>query len=243
MFMNKKNLLISFFLLALSCAVHPPLTPETARGSILALANSPAVDSMQGSGRVDFGQNGEQVTVSFDVRWAGDSSFSAQFSTQLGMTVASVKSAASGTWIIEAGDSEYTVRPGETIRIGTEFLSYPVTWHEFLLIMTGRMPCADAFSSAPDSQYIDRNDSVLVWKSRRCGQLSIDISGKIDNKTGSLSEVLYNGAAKGGWTLTAAGFKNGRAKEFRFVQSNNNYFYVKYHSMKFHSATGKRKAF
>jgi hypothetical protein len=85
-------------------------------------------------------------------------------------------------------------------------------------------------------------NSVLVWKARRCCGQAIDIVGKIDNKTHSLSELLYIGKAADGWTLTAGNFKDGRAKEFRFVQSNNNYFYVKYHSMKFHPAAGKRKA-
>jgi hypothetical protein len=238
------TLLALFFI---SCAVRPPPpAPETARGSVNALVNNAAIDSMRGSGSVAFGQNGEQVTVSFDIQWAGDSSFSAQFSTAFGMTVASVRSGSSGTWLVEAGDSRYAVSPAEPIRLGQGFLSYPVTWQEFLLVITGRMPCVSALSSAPDSQYIDKKNSVLVWKSRECGGRSpriVDIVGKIDNKTRSLSEVSYTGKANDGWALTLGGFKDGHAEEFKFVQSNNNYFYVKYRSMKFHPAAGKRKAF
>jgi hypothetical protein len=237
-----RNLFLSISLLALSCAVRPPPTAETARGAVVSLVNSAAIDSMRGSGSVAFGRNNEQVSVSFDITWAGDSSFEAQFSTPLGMTVATIRPQAPGTWSVEAGDSRYTVRPAETIHIGQDFLDYPVTWEEFILIMTGRLPCISTFSSAPDSQYAEKKNSVLVWKSRPCGGRAVDIVGKIDNKTQRLTELLFAGKENGGWSLALAGFRGSHAKEYKFVQTNNNYFYVKYHSMKFHPAAGTRKA-
>jgi hypothetical protein len=236
-------IILSFF--AFSCSVRPPLTTETARTALLTAGDTAAgsIDSMQGSGSVEFGQNGERATVSFDIKWADDSAFTAEFSTMFGMTVASVRSKSRGTWIVSTSDSQYEVKSSENISIGAGFMSYPVTWEEFLSIITGRLPCASVFSFQPDSQFIDKKAATLLWRSRQCSGRTVDVLAKIDNKTRSLCEVSYNGTAQSGWSVQAGSFRNGRAKEFKFVQSNNNYFYVTYRSMKFHIAAGKRKAF
>jgi hypothetical protein len=239
---------LSFLLLLpllFSCSVRPPLTTETARLSLVSIAAhaEAGVDSMQGSGSVVLAQNGERVSVSFDIRWAGDSSFLAEFSTPLGMTVASVKADRTGTWTVDAADSQYSVNPAENIGIGQGFLSYPVSWGEFLTLLTGRQMCAQIFSQEPDTQFVDKKGTTLVWKTRHCGRRTIDISGTIDNKTHALSELTYKGPSTDGWMVTISRFKDGRAKEFTFAQSNNNYFYVKYNSVKFYTTAGKRKAF
>jgi hypothetical protein len=231
-------------ILFLSCTVRPPLTSDTAHSSLAAVvASAASVNEMKGNGVVVFGQNGEEVSVTFDIQWAGDTAFAVQFYTILGMTVASVKSGAAGTWVIETPDTQVFVRPGERVRIGREFLTYSVTWQEFLTIITGRPACASLFSSAPDSQYVDGKNTTFFWKARKCGSRVLDITWKFDNKSGSPAEINYVAPKSEGWTIRAGGFKNYHAKEFRFIQSNNNYFYVKYHSMKFNTSSGKGKEF
>jgi hypothetical protein len=244
--MHKKNLIPLIFLLAFSCTVRPPLTTGSARISLATFAaeGAAAIDSMQGNGSVEFGQNGEHATVSFDIRWANDSSFDAQFSTPLGATVASVKARSPGKWVVEAANSRTAVNPDSNIAIGQDFLSYPVSWRDFFSILTGTLPCASVFSVAPDSDFIDKKSITLAWKSRTCccgRPRMIDVFGKIDNNKQCLSEIMYACASGGGWTLKLGGFTNGHAKEFRFVQSNNNYFYVTYRSMKFRFRAVKRK--
>jgi hypothetical protein len=243
--MHKTHLLAFIIPLLFSCTVRPPLTTETARLSLVSVAAAAesAVDSMQGNGSVVLEQNGERVSVAFDIRWKGDSSFLARFSTPLGMTIASVKADRGGPWIVDAADSPYSVNPAENIGIGQEFLSYPVSWGEFLSLMTGRQMCAGIFSQEPDTQFVDKKGITLVWKTRHCGRRTIDISGTIDNKTHALSEITYKGPSADGWMVTINRFRDGHAKEFTFAQSNNNYFYVKYNSMKFHTTARKRKAF
>jgi hypothetical protein len=246
--MHKKNLLPFILLFAVSCAVRPPLTTETARMTFAGFVtdNGAPVDSMKASGTVAVGQNGEHASVSFDIMWAGDSAFTMQFSTVLGMTIASVKAHGPGTWLVDAADSRSSVSPDSDIAVGQEFLSYPVSWREFISILTGRLPCASlsAFSREPDTHVVERKSITLSWKSIRCGRRDVDVSGKIDNKKQGLTELVYRCSAPdapGAWTLTARGFTNGHAKEFRFVQANNNYFYVSYRSMKFHSRAMKGK--
>ena len=150
----KRSLIFLIFLLAVSCTVRPPLTPEAARGSLVALVNDTPFDSMRAGGNVAFSQNGEQASVSFDITWAGDSAFSAQFSTAFGMTVASVTADGPGKWIVAAADSRSTVSPDSAVVIGQDFLRYPLTWKEFISVLTGRVPCAFVFYQAPDSGYI-----------------------------------------------------------------------------------------
>jgi hypothetical protein len=208
---------------------------------------------MQGSGTVELGQNGEHASVSFDVKWAGDSAFTVQFSTFLGMTVASVNADGPGKWTVTAADSHWTVSPDIDISVGQEFMSFPVSWKEFVSVLTGRLLCESMFSREPDSQYVDNRSISFLWKSQSCGNHLVDIYVKIDNKKKRLSEISYKDASKGikvdrslggqmsVWSLTMSDFSSGHAKEFKFVQSNNNYFYVTYRSMKFHSSAVKRK--
>jgi hypothetical protein len=244
--MHKKNLIPLIFLLAFSCSVRPPLTSENARMSLVSFAaeNAAAIDSMQGNGSVEFGQNGEHATVSFDIRWANDSLFAVQFSTPFGASVASVKASGPGKWVVDAADSRSVVNPDSDIAIGNDFLSYPMSWKDFLSILTGRLPCAFVFSFAPDTYLVDKKSTTLEWKSRICGGGSrpvTDVFGKIDNNKQCLSEILLTCALGGGWTLKLSDFAKGHAKEFKFVQFNNNYFYVTYRSMKFHFREVKRK--
>ncbi len=202
---------------------------------------------MLGNGTIELCRSGVRMSVSFDITWAGDSAFVARFSNMLGMTVASVKADGHGKWAIAVADSQYTVCPDSDIAIGEEFMTYPVSWKEFLSVLTGRLPCAFALSQEPDTHYSDEKNTAFSWKSMRCGARVVDITGKIDNKKQSLSEIVYDYAPHGrgdgfeGWTLTASRFANGHAKEFKFAQYNNNYFYITYRSMKLRSSAEKRK--
>jgi len=241
--MHKTHFIISFSLLALSCAVRPPATPDAARASLVVFSRYSAdIDSMRGSGSVEFGQNGERASVAFDISWHGDSSFAMEFSLPFGMTMASVRSGRAGKWIVMVADSSFEVLPNRSISIGREFMDYPLSWSEFLSVVTGRLPCLHIFMTTPDSSRIDKNGVQLTWKGQKWDGRVMDISGIIDNKSLHLSEITWRDV-KERWSFSAENFKGERAKEYRFVQSNNNYFYVKYHSVDFHSRAGKRTTF
>jgi hypothetical protein len=222
------------------------VTLDAARASFALFSrNAETMDSMRGSGSIEFGQNGVHASLSFDIDWRGDSSFVIEFSGPLGMTMASVRSGGVGrsTWIVTAADSSYDVLPDRPISIGRDFVEYPLSWSEFLSLVTGRLPCVSVFSRAPDSSRMEKNSVTLLWKSERCGRRVMDISGNIDNKTLGLSEITYKEAERGAWSFSAAKFIGRRAKEYRFAQANNNYFYLKYHSANFHLGAGKRVTF
>jgi hypothetical protein len=229
--MKKKYLTIPFYLIFLSCAVRPPLTLDTARESLAPVFLADSIESVEGDGEIVLAQNGEQLSVSFDIRWQGDASFSAQFYGPLGMNLASVKSVTALRWLIQAGDTQYTQSPSQNIRVGSGFLEYPITWAELVAALTGRFPCRSDLSSRPDSMNVDKKGTLLLWKARSFSGRTVDISAMLDNKTYRLTEITYKGGRNSGEELSFTGFAEGHAKEIRFVSSSDNYFYVKYHTL------------
>jgi hypothetical protein len=233
--MNKSHLAILFYLIFLSCTVHPPLTLDTARASLSPIYLADSIESVEGNGEILLAQNGEQLSLSFDIRWHGDSSFNAQFYGPMGISLAAIKSVTAARWLVQSGDTQYTQAPSQNIRVGSGFLEYPLTWAELVAALTGHFPCLADLSSRPDSISVDKKGMVLLWKARRFSGRFVDISALVDNKTYRLTEISYKGGRSSGEQLAFAGFTNGHAKEIRFVSSSNNYFYVKYHALTIHT--------
>jgi hypothetical protein len=229
--MNKKHIISLLFLIFLSCTVRPPLTLDTARASLAPVFLADSIESVAGSGEILLAQNGEQLSLSFDIRWQGDASFSAQFYGPMGMSLAAIKSVTAARWLVETGDTQYMQAPSQNIRVGSGFLEYPLTWAELVAAITGRFPCRADLSSRPDSMFVDKKRTLLLWRARSLSGRSVDISAVLDNKTYRLAEINYQGTSDRGGKLVFAGFADGRAKEIRFASSSSNYFYVKYHTL------------
>jgi hypothetical protein len=230
--------------IVLSCVVRPPLSVESAREAIVAFEKDGGYESVKGGGTIVFGQNGERVSAVFDLNWSADTAFVLQVSTAFGMIAASVSARESGPWTVEIGDTlRRQVDPGSPVVIGRDFLGYSCTWLELLRVCTGRLPCLSVFSGAPDSQCTAGRNVVLFWKSVRCGTRDIAASAKIDNKSHSVTEIVYENRGTERWTLAEGNFKGRVAKEIRFTQSSSNYFYVTYHAVKIRSSPSAGKTF
>jgi hypothetical protein len=229
--MNKNHILVLLYLIFSSCAVRPPLTVDTARSSLEPVFLADSIESVEGNGEILLAQNGEQLSLSFDIRWHGDASFSAQFYGPMGISLAAIKSVTAARWLVQAGDTQYTQAPAQNIRVGSGFLDYPLSWAELVAALTGRFPCLADLFSRPDSLFVDKKGTVLLWRSRSFSGRTVDISALVDNKTYRLTEITYKGGRSREEELAFSGFTNGHAKEIRFVSSSNNYFYVKYHTL------------
>ncbi|HUI90857.1 MAG TPA: hypothetical protein VLX68_01295 [Chitinivibrionales bacterium] len=229
--MNKTHITGIIFIIFASCTVHPPLTLDTARATLAPVISADSIKSVTGSGEILLAQNGEQLSLSFDLAWQGDASFSAQFYGPMGMNLASIKSVTATRWLLQAGDSQYTQAPSQNIRVGSGFLEYPLTWAELVAALTSRFPCRSDLSSRPDSMYIDKKGILLLWRGRSYAGRSVDISALADNKTYRLAEIIYQGTKNRCEELIFSGFSKGSAKEIKFVSSSGNYFYVKYHTL------------
>ena len=238
--MNKNHFLILFYLIFSSCTVHPPITLDIARASLSPIYLADSIESVEGNGEILLAQNGEQLSLSFDIRWHGDSSFSAQFYGPMGMGLAAIKSVTAARWLVQAGDTQYTQAPSQNIRVGGGFLEYPLTWAELVAALTGRFPCLADLSSRPDSIAIDKKGTVLLWRARRLSGRFVDISALVDNKTYRLTEITYKGGKNSGEELAFSGFTDSHPKEIRFVSSSTNYFYVKYHTLKIRTRKASR---
>jgi hypothetical protein len=229
--MKKNQSILLLFLIFASCAVHPPLTLDTARAALAPVFSADSIESVTGSGEILLAQNGEEFSLSFDLAWQGDASFSAQFYGPMGVNLASIKSVTASRWLLQAGDTQYTQSPSQNIRIGSGFLEYPLTWAELVAALTGRFPCLPDLSLRPDTMYVDKKGTFLLWRARSLAGRLADISALLDNKTYRLAEIKYQGTKNKGAALVFSGFSNGRAKEIKFASSSNNYFYVKYHTL------------
>jgi hypothetical protein len=229
--MNKKIIISLIFLIFLSCTVRPPLTLDSARASLAPVFLADSIESVAGSGEILLAQNGEQLSLSFDIRWQGDASFNAQFYGPMGMSLAAIKSVTAARWLVETGDTQYTQAPSQNIRVGSGFLEYPLTWAELVAALTGRFPCRSDLFSRPDSMAIDKKGTLLLWMARSFSGRTVDISALVDNKTYRLTEITYKRGKMSDEELVFAGFTDGHAKEIRFVSSSSNYFYVKYHTL------------
>jgi hypothetical protein len=229
--MNKKNITILLFIIFSSCSVRPPITLDSARASLAPVFLADSIESVAGSGEILLAQNGEQLSLSFDIRWQGDASFSAQFYGPMGMSLAAIKSVTAARWLLQTGDTQYTQAPSQNIRVGSGFLEYPLTWAELVAALTGHFPCRADLSSRPDSMSIDKKGTLLLWRARSFSGRTVDISALVDNKTYRLTEITYKAGKGSGEELIFAGFTDGHAKEIRFVSSSSNYFYVKYHTL------------
>jgi hypothetical protein len=218
-----------------SCAVRPPLTFDSAVSSLAPVLSADTVRSLLGSGSIVFARGGEEFSASFDIKWNGDSSFAAQFYGPLGITIAAVRSITAARWLVSAGDSQYTQHPSQRVSVGQGSFEFPLSWQELLGALTLRYPCLDELRGRPDTMFTDKKTARFVWRSRRCSDRVADISVALDNKTDRLSEISYGIGEKERSTLIFRDFRDGRAKEIRFVPSDNNYFYVTYHSLSVNS--------
>jgi hypothetical protein len=216
-------------LLALSCAVKPPLIIDT-RQSKTSLCALDSLRSLKGYGDISFSYNGERFKASFDIQWRTDTSFFAAFYGPGGMTIASVKPMSPLSWKIAVGDSVYTQRPSETVTIGQEFLSYPFAWQEFLRILTGRLPLPVP-GDLPDTAYFDGRYIVSGFKADTSVSEKSMIFTRGDTKTYRLNEILYDYRGKVRWKLTYSRFSKDRPKEIKFIISDNNYFNIHYRSL------------
>jgi hypothetical protein len=238
--MKKENFIILFYLIFSSCTVHPPLTLDTARAALSPVFLADSIESVEGSGEILLAQNGEQLSLSFDIRWHGDTSFGAQFYGPMGMGLAAIKSVTAARWLVQAGDTQYTQAPSQNIRVGGGFLEYPLTWAELVAALTGRFPCLADLSSRPDSMVVDKKGMVLLWRARGFSGRTVDISALVDNKTYRLTEITYKGRNNSAEQLAFTGFTDDHPKEIRFVSSSTNYFYVKYHTLKIRTRKAAR---
>lgn len=229
-------LCVLFCVFFFSCAVRPPLFIDTQLSSA-SLFSLDSLYSLKGYGDISFSYNGERFKASFDIQWHGDSSFSAAFYGPQGMSIASMKPAAAGSWEIEVGDSAYRQQPSGNVNVGRDFLEYPFTWQAFLRILTGRLP-ATIFAGMPDTVFFDGRHIAAFYKNRPDNQSKIDIITKIDTKTYRLNEIVYEANGKDRWKVIYTGFKKGRPKEIRFIISDNNYFYIRYRSVTSNNRAG-----
>jgi hypothetical protein len=220
---------VIFSLLIVSCAVKPPISIDThlSRASLVSLDS---LNSLKGYGDITFSYNGERFKASFDIQWHGDTSFSAAFYGPGGMSIASVKPMTPLSWRIEISDSVYFQRPSQTVTIGQDFLVYPFTWQEFLRILTGRLP-GPVSDDGPDTTFFDGKNIVSLFKKEATKEKKCNIITKVDTKAYRLNEILYDYRGRDAWKLHYTGFKKGRAKEIKFILSDNNYFYLRYHSI------------
>jgi hypothetical protein len=214
----------------LFCSPPPPLTKDIASALPSVVAPDDGICSFKGYGDIGFSMNGQRHKTKIDVLWRSDSDFTVGLYSPLGSTIASVRGDSSGLIRIIAGDSVYQKRLSESVAIG-DFLSYSLSFKEFLRVATGRLLDASFASDRSDSLLLSAKKVFLYWPEDSTKGRNFQISATIDRKHFLLTDVIYSKKEPSSWELTQLSFRKGRAKEIHFKDKNNNYFYVKYETM------------
>jgi hypothetical protein len=73
--------------------------------------------------------------------------------------------------------------------------------------------------------------TFLFWHEDSAKGRDFQITAIIDRKHFSITNVIYSKKEPSSWELSLLSFRKGRAKEIRFKDTNNNYFYLNYETM------------
>jgi hypothetical protein len=219
--------LSSFFLF---CSPPPPLTMDIASALPSALSPHDGICSFKGYGDIGFSMNGQRHKTKIDVLWRSDSDFSVGLYSPLGSTLASVRGDSSGLIRITTGDSVYQKSISESVAIG-DFLDYSLSFKEFLRVATGRLLDTSFVADQCDSLFLSAKKAFFYWPEDSTKGRNFHITATIDRKHFLLTDVIYSKKEPCSWELTQLSFRKGRAKEIRFKDKNNNYFYLKYETM------------
>ena len=214
----------------LFCSPPPPLTRDIASELPGAFAPNEAICSFKGYGDIGFSMNGQRHKTKIDVLWRSDSDFTIGLYSPIGGTLASVSGDSTGLIRIIAGDSVYQKSLGESVAIG-DFLDYSLSFKEFLRVATGRFLDPSFVEDRRDSLFLSAKKAFLYWPEDSTKGRNFQITAIIDRKHFSITDVIYSRKDPSSWELTQLSFRKGRAKEIRFKDKNNNYFYVKYETM------------
>jgi len=191
------------------------------------------------NGIVEISHEGQTAAVDFDFIYKSDTDFTLEFSAPLGMVAASVRYKDNQTYAVDLGDTQHIVLSSDFVDIGHGILKFPLTWSEFIAFFTGHVKWCGSQAALPDSVAIDKGNTRGIWRGLHCLGKPMDIIASADNKSTMIHEILYRPSNTPDWSVTFGQIRKSQAKEIKFVLANNNYFYVKYRSVKYLGTKGK----
>jgi hypothetical protein len=228
MFRPWRGLVASACLLPSLCAPPPPVTKENIPDLLAPIGKFNDVCGLKGFGDIRLTINGQRAKAKFDVVWQGDSNFTLNIYSPFGGLLVSISADSTGAWTITSGDSCYKKQPGEHVALGEASIDYPFSYVEFLHAVIGRFPDRIITQKRPDSLFIERKNAFLLWQGDSSVAGRFAVTAIINRKHSAVTDVIYREAGQAPWELTFSSFGGGGAKEIRFNDSHNNYFYVTY---------------
>jgi hypothetical protein len=197
----------------------------------------------KGQGTIIFTEQKKQTSLDFDISWNGDFTYELQLSTMLGNTVASVSSSSDSLWTIMVGETQFKTNPMHNVAIPGVSLSYDGTWYEFMQLLSGRCPCLCNNLGSPDSVNEQARSTSLIWRQVPCSQNKTMVVMHIENKSNIPIEIFFKNCVDTTQHISMTGFYGNHAKEIKCSRDNNNYFYLRYKTVKFFDSPAKRNMF
>jgi len=240
--MIKKMFWAAAWLLCVNCgSLPPPVMPDT-NTLLTPLMQPDSMCGFKGFGDVYFTVNGQRAKAKVDVQWHGDSDCVIDVYSPLGGTLASVRADPSGAWTITQAGSSLKKLPSDRVALIEGAEAYPFSYVQFAAIIIGKLPNRSFCTQKPDSMIIEEKKTALLWRADSAQGRPYAITALIHRKHSTITDVLYDKKGSTPWSLTFSSFTGGNAKEIRFKDEHNNYFYVRYDRVVSQKkATGCRK--
>ncbi|HAJ78692.1 MAG TPA: hypothetical protein DCO75_02885 [Fibrobacteres bacterium] len=187
----------------------------------------------KGFGELRISANGQKASAKFGLQSSGKFNANIDIYSFFGKTIAALSFDSSNVWTLTDDEGIHTKRPEDSVFSNTDFFNYPFSNVEFFRILTGRLIDGVIISRHPDSIYYKGKKSFLYWNDTIGSNRIFLVAAEVNRKHSIVTDVIYSKTGRDSWKLIFSSFTRGIAREIRFNDINNNYFYLKYEKIVF----------
>jgi hypothetical protein len=127
--------------------------------------------------------DGEHMRCRVDVRWYGDSRFSCTFYDPFSQPAVTVSGDSSGVWLDAAGDRTALSDRADNLQVPGFFSDFPLTFGDFIRILSGRLPAGAREKAGPDSCRKVGASRLMVWRSASSCTSILECKDRISQAT------------------------------------------------------------
>jgi hypothetical protein len=168
------------------------------------------------SGEARLCVDGEHLRCRMDVRWLSDSSFSCTFYDPFSQPAAILSADSSGVWLDAAGGRTPLAGRTGNLQVPGYFSDFPLTFGDFIRILSGRLPAGAAEKAWPDSCKKAGPHRILIWKS---GSSSTSITEHARN----IDVAACRCAGATPWEVHYDRFTGSQPRRMKIAVSDGNY--------------------
>jgi hypothetical protein len=207
---------VSAALCICSCASHRMLCPDAPSISTL-LNPDRGPKPFAGSGIIRCSFDKQRFQTRIDVRWRNDSEFTATIYDPFSQILAILGIDSAGAYI-EQDDSRTALLDDKELSFPGFAVEYPFTFHDFVRIITGRLPSQCDVQRPPDSCYGSGARNVFTWRNDSLSTL-IKTTGREDR----IQRITCRNRGKEPWRVDYSHFRSAMPARIQFDMADADY--------------------